>query len=117
MTDLVNKLMMVVLLALEASPLILLVLIQRWLLKSNALWKHTILPVLFGIISLIATLILTSYLFNNPLVEFNNLFFTVILYLGLFNIPTAVLLATNDFVSRQQKRRSEMIQVQVKDLN
>ncbi len=65
---------------------------------------------------MIATVALTSHLINNPLVEFDNLFFTIVLYLGLFNIPTAVLLATNDIVNRKQKRRSEMIQLDVKDL-
>ncbi len=117
LTDIFNKLMIVVILALELSPLILLVLVQRWLLKSNAGWKRTILPILFGLFSVIATFVLTNNLTINPLVEYQNLFFTAILYLGLFNIPTAVLLATNDIVNRKKKRRIEMIQLGVKDLN
>jgi len=117
LTDMFNMLMTVVILAMQLSPLIILVLIQRSVLKSGVQWKRVALPVFFGIFSVIATVVLTSHFFNNPLVEFKNLFFTILLYLGLFNIPTAVLLATNDIIERQQKRRVEMIQVQIKDLN
>ncbi len=47
LTDIFNKLMIVGVLALELSPLIILVLVQRWLLKSNAGWKHSVMPVFF----------------------------------------------------------------------
>lgn len=117
LTDVFNKLMLVVILVLELSPLIILVLIQRSLLKSSVIWKRVTLPIFFGILSVIVTVVLTSHLINNPLVEFDNLFFTIALYLGLLNIPTAVLLVTNDVVDRRQKLRVEMIQLEVKDLN
>lgn len=110
-------LMSVGILALEASPLIILVVIQRRLLKSNAKWKRVLLPICFGLLSIFVTYFLTRQFFNQPKSEFNNLILTIFLYLGLFNIPTLVLLMTDGVVKFKQQRRMDMIRLEVRDLN
>jgi len=114
--DLLNLVGMLVILALEASPLLILILIQRWLLKKEKNWLRYLLPIIFSGLALLMTFVFSIGFANKPTISTWSFLITVVMYLVLFNIPTLALMGTNLVIQRKNRVRREMTEINVKDL-
>lgn len=102
--------------ALQFSPVIILILIQRILLKKNKAWLRFVLPVFFGVLSLCVTFYLLKDFFTYPQPTIIGFLYLLLMYLGLFNVPTIALVLTNIQYLKKHRIRRELIQMSVEEL-
>jgi hypothetical protein len=116
MMEILNFIMKWSIFALQFSPVIILVLIQRVLLKKDKVWMKYLLPIIFGVISIGVTFYLMKEFFNYPQPTLIGFLYLLVSYLLLFNVPTISLILTNHFYAKKHRIKRELIQMSVEEV-